>query len=196
MSERSERVGRRATRRRPAALATVVTAERATTVPPRTRRPRWASSGERLMRPRSAAYGRCCPSAVLPTWRRKPGSLVRPTIRRAWVGGSTLTFRQIGGAPLLVGRGRRVLRRGGSRSLAATSSASAGVGGASSLRPWRSLRSLNCVPLLRTRNRCARQRRLRRSGSRSPAAVASLLCGQAPHCVRRGARSRFHDWLR
>ena len=81
-------------------------------------------------------------------------------------------------------------RRGASRSLAATAPRGR--------RRRRSLRAANALTALAQATPPPdmapppQHDTAVRSGSRSPAAVASLLCGQAPHCVRRGARSHLH----
>ena len=126
---------------------------------------------------------------------------------RAWVaggsvgGGSSWADRSVGGsvgAPLLGRRGRRVLRRGGCRSLAATTTARA----ASAARAPGGQRA-HCARSTATpppdkETASDSTVLLCCSGSRSPAAVASLR-RQAPTLLRRcgaGLAHSFHNWRR
>ena len=196
MSERSERVGRPSDAPPTSGLATGVAAERATTTPPEDP-PAPTDSQRRQPRYEQVRVG----STAVRVGTSARGGIVGRQGRGSWADRRGRIGRgRIGRAPLLGRRrGRRVLRRGASRSLATDDHREGRVSGARSLRPWRfapsSLRS-TAIPLLRPRHRLRQHDtavllRLSLAGSSRFAPL-----GQAPHCVRRGARSHLHNWRR
>ena len=199
----------RATRRRRPLWRPASAAERATTTPPEDPPAPTNSAAEtaEVRRGQGEAVGAQGGSVAAdrPTevdadrrWR----TIVTASSRgRSGVGRRIHPDLQISGAPLLDRRGRRVLRRGASRSLAPTTTARAASAarapcghGASLLRrcaqgPYPS--SVQGTASDSTVLLCC-------SGSRSPAAVASLLFGQAyaHFAFGAGLAHIFHNWRR
>ena len=102
--------------------------------------------------------------------------------------------RPISRSPLLVRGGRRVLRRGAvGRSRQTTTARAASAARAPAAMALTALAQLR--PLLRTWKPLRAEKSL---GAPLSLAGSSRFApgGQAPHCVRRGARSRLNDWIR
>ncbi len=178
LSERSERVGRPSDapptpvwRLTPPRSEPQLSARR-------TRRPRSASSGERpirLLPIRPAAdppFGALRGEPVRPRPRLGVGSSAENVVGEPVRLRLYPDLRQIRGAPLLAGRGRRVLRRGASGSLRGHACSERGDGGAP-------LPVAHGAPLLR---RCAQQLPLLRTWNPPPTA---RYCCAAPALARR-----------
>ena len=161
MSERSERVGRTERRAADAALAAGVAAERATTTPPEDPPPRPTPSGDsrgtktsgwgcaQVDRAQGGSAGASQDEVARSS--RRSDAFVWRVGRSGRVGrGRIHPDLQITGAPLLVGRGRRVLRRGASgRSREWTAARAASAALATAANALTALAQLR--PLLRTR---------------------------------------------